>query len=217
MPALIYDNSASAFKEAENPKINVNDTFVDSNGMVHKDGIWKEGYSAFIKGVDAVQVNGVYTLGSGAHTNRGGTISVKCLSKSGNTAVMQTYGVTGASWPGSGDLTSSYSSYWGTLSSAISGVKLPTGSSTSNISPSGSYEILRSAAGNARSFGATVVQDAWLGTSDYDGGAYLVVYSNGNVGYTLAISSLCVIAPYFTLDLTKVKVDPKAPTVLLAK
>lgn len=215
MPALIYDNSASAFKEAENPKINVNGTFVDSNGMVYKDSAWKEGYSAFIKGVDAVQVNGVYTLGSGAHTNRNGTITVICLSKSDNTAVMQTYGVTAGAWPGSGDLTSSYSSYWGALSSAISYVKLPTGSSSSNISPSGSYTILQSAAGNYGSFGAQS-DGAWLGTVGASTSNAWYVKSDGEVSYNRATHRY-VIAPYFTLDLTKVVVDPKAPTVLLAK
>lgn len=215
MPALIYDNSASAYKEAENPKININGTFVDSNGMVYKDSVWKEGYSAFIKGVDAVQVNGEYTLGSGAHTNKNGTIRVKCLSKSGNTAVMQTYGITAGIWPGRGDLTTSYKSYFGNLASAVSNLRLPTGTSTSDIIPSGSYSVLCSAAYNYISFESTHTS-AWLATL-YDNLHCYTVGANGLVNGNTDYRNTCVIAPYFTLDLTKVVVDPKAPTVLLAK
>lgn len=155
-------------------------------------------------GATSIAVNGTYTLGGGAKTNNNGTITVKCLSKNGNVAVMQTYGVTAGSWPGSGDLSSSYSSYWGTLSSAISGVMLPTGSTTSNISPSGSYAILQSAADNYSSFGAAN-SGAWLGTPYGSGYAYYV-YSSGNVyGYDTSDSYVC--APLFNLDLSKVNVS----------
>lgn len=90
-------------------------------------------------GTSSISAGSEYNLGSGAKTNKNGTIRVKCLSKSGTTAVMQTYGVTAGAWPGAGDLTSSYSSYWGDLTGAISGVKLPTGTSTSVLLPSNHF------------------------------------------------------------------------------
>jgi hypothetical protein len=159
---------------------------------------YETGISA--NGTTAIAVNSDYTLGSGAKTNKSGTIKVKCLSISGTTAVMQTYGVTAGSWPGSGDLTSSYSSFWGDLAPAISGVKLPTGTSSST-NPAGSYSVLVSAAGSYSSFGASSDR-AWLGTAYSSGYAYYV-FSDGNV-YNYNTGGSLVCAPLFNLDLSKV-------------
>lgn len=177
--------------------------WVNSNGKVYNEeqSAWEDGWGGSIP---EPAVGTDYTLGSGAATNKGGTISVKCLSTDGETAIMQTYGVTAGAWPSSGDLTASYTSFWGSLSSAISGVKLPTGSSSSNINPSGSYAVLQSAAGAYSSFGAGT-NHAWLGTSRSSGYA-CNVRSDGNVS-SVSTSYSYVCAPYFTLDLTKVKIN----------
>ena len=171
------------------------------------------GTSAYTTGVVAngtssISAGSEYNLGSGAKTNQNGTIRVKCLSKSGTTAVMQTYGVTAGAWPGESDLTSSYSSYWGDLSGAISGVALPkwgSGTGTSGTTnPADSKAVLVSAAGNYSSFGAAY-SGAWLGTAGGSGSAYYV-YSGGGV-YSGGTSNSCVCAPLFNLDLSKVNVS----------
>lgn len=220
MSALIYDNSASAFKEAENPKINVNGTFVDSNGMVYKDGVWKEGYSN-VKPGTAMVVGQDYALGSGAHTNTNRTIKVKCLSKSSSTAVMQTYGITAGAWPGDGDLTSSYRGYFGNLASAISGVRLATGTTTSDITPSGSYDPIFSSAKDSYSFNAdSTNRYSWLsGSRNISSGSvnYWVAWtisSNGRVRESTTTNNH-VSAPYFTLNLTNIKIQ-KDNTIIIA-
>ena len=153
-----------------------------------------------------IEVGEIYTLGNGAKTNQNNSIQVKCLSIDNETAIMQTYGVTAGPWPGEGDLTETYSSYFGELSSAISGVKLPTGNNANNIEPSGAYDVLKTVANNHSSFGAEY-DYVWLGTLNGDASGFAhFVNSNGDV-YSYGTSSSLISAPYFTLNLSKVLIN----------
>lgn len=221
MPAMIWDSTSQAFKEAKNPKIHSEsiNVFVDSKGKVYNGTEWVDVYGD-LPGTSII-VGQDYTLGSGAHTNTNGTIKVKCLSKSSSTAVMQTYGITAGTWPGDGDLTSSYRGYFGNLASAISGVKLATGTTTSNVSPSGSYDPILSSAKASYSFNAdSTNKQSWLtGSRNINSGSinYWVAYvisSSGSVRESNTTNNH-VSAPYFTLNLTNIKIQ-KDNTIIIA-
>lgn len=213
MSALIYDNSASAFKEAENPKINVNGTFVDSNGMVHKDDVWKEVYSAKIPGTQAVTTGRAYIL-DGAYYN-GSQLTGMCLSITGTNAIIQLRRAAGeGTWPGGTDLKSRLRSSWGNLYDAINHAYLPTGTNQSDFYPSGGYWEVYYSLGIAPNGHYGV----WLGNSS--GGNYYYMGSKYNGEYiktTNLAEYVLLYTPYISIDLTKVVADPKAPTVLLAK
>ena len=224
MPALIYDTSTQLFKEAENPKIyneSIN-AFVDSEGKVYNGTEWVDVYGD--KPGTAIEAGQDYNLGSGAHTNTNGIIQIRCLSKSNNIAVVQTYGVTIGSWPGSGDLTASYRSYFGNLADAISGVKFHTVTATkvdkqvvySNSAPEGSYDVLLAASSRFAQFGPDYNNHgAWTGSFLYyqatptiQTQTYVYIFYAGYSNYpdTGGSTGGFVLAPYFTLDLTKVKI-----------
>lgn len=222
MPALIYDETTSAFKEASNPKIykDTTNAFVDSEGKVYNGTEWVDVYGD--KPGTAIEVGQDYNLGSGAHTNTNGIIQIRCLSKSSNTAVVQTYGVTIGSWPGSGDLTASYRSYFGNLADAISGVRFHTVTVTkvdkhavySNSAPEGSYDVLLAASSRFAQFGPDYNNHgAWTGSfyypfTTFDTKSYVYIRLGQYDGYPDTGGSYpgFVLAPYFTLDLTKVKI-----------
>lgn len=220
MPAMIWDETLQAFKEATTPKIwneSIN-AFVDSEGKAYNGSEWVDAYGD-LPGTSII-VGQDYTLGSGAHTNTNGTIKVKCLSKSSSTAVMQTYGITAGAWPGDGDLTSSYRGYFGNLASAISGVRLATGTTTSNITPSGSYDPIFSSAKDSYSFNAdTTNKYSWLsGSRNISSGSvnYWVAWaisSSGSVRESTTTNNH-VSAPYFILNLTNIKIKKDGTIVI---
>lgn len=161
-----------------------------------------------------MEVGGVYYF---KDVNR--VFRAKCIYKSGNSAIMLSYGVNIGAWPGSGTL--SVPTCFADFSSAMSNFRLPTGSSTSNIAVSGAsgeeatsdklLSILKSAASGANSLRqvvgvGTFVEASWLGTQYNTDNAYYISWS-AYFGNRAKTNSL-VIAPAFNLDLTKVKINP---------
>jgi hypothetical protein len=169
-------------------------------------------YNALIDLIsNPIELNKDYILGGGAKTNKGNDIKVKCIFIEDNIVMMQTYGVTASEFPG-WDLTESYSSYFGDLSSAISEVELPSRDVIIEnhivvgkvLYPSViSEEVLKTAASNYELFGGES-DGAWLAAgyppSDVD-----YIESNGKY-YSWASKHILVCAPYFTLDLSKIMI-----------
>lgn len=134
----------------------------------------------------------------------------QCIYRDDTTAIMQTYGTHAGTWPGTLTIPSVLSNY----SSAMSNFRLPTGTSASNIAVAGAsgtgatsaklLEILKTAAGNYSSFGASDSK-SWLKPygSMVDG---CYVNSSGGVGSS-SKSYNFVIAPAFDIDLTKIKIN----------
>lgn len=229
MPAMIWDSTSQAFKEAENPKIykDTANAFVDSDGMVHNGAAQVEAYSAGLPGTSIV-VGQDYTLGSGAQGYRG-NITARCLSKSSTTAILHTYGVAYEGWPGAGLLDSKYASNWGSLGSAISDVKLPEGTITydsysetyslfeSSINtPPGSLSVLRSIRDQYH-VTSWLRNEGWYGNKSTYGPYF--IYQDPTSDYRCLNTNYYQmsynVAPYFTLDLTKVKIQ-KDNTIIIA-
>lgn len=208
MPALIYDETTSAFKEASNPKIYKESVsaFGDSGAKVYKDGVWVDAYSAVAK----LEKNAVYVLGDTKYGgNSDGKVRAQCfsISSDGKTAQLQTDGMDARdrSWAMSGDVSWYYKNNgnFGNLKYAVSNVYC-----VNSIYRCSSMLINALLHGSA--LGASVMAnkcDGWLSNGDL-----YYLRSNSSLGTNtgaaaeqMASYSL-VIAPYFTLDLTKVKV-----------
>jgi hypothetical protein len=214
MAALIWDQQAQAYREpTEEPKRydTSSKAWTETTGKAYDTSskAWTERWSP----VAELEVGSTYTLGGNAKTNGTATPQAQCLAISGTSALMQSTGLWGGTWPGTGELSSTAETYFGNLSSAISNVYLPTGASANaeTIYWGGSWTssyastvhlILRTAANNHSSFNISNNSYAWLGTVYNSEEAYSVYYT-GSVSSNYTYRPF-VCAPCFTLDLTKV-------------
>lgn len=175
-------------------------------------------YSPGKIGGATLTVGTTYTLGSGARTGGSAIPQAQVLAISGTKALMQSKGLWGGTWPGSGELSSTAATYFGDLKNAIFDVYLPQGSSANaetvywngsqtNAYASTVHSILTAVASSYSTFGADK-NVAWLGTPDnncaYGVAAYGDVYMNFYSGGT---SNSYVCAPVFTIDTSKVSVS----------
>lgn len=215
MSAKIYDTTQQAFVDAEVPKVNDGNAFVDSEGKSYNGSEWVEDWASFAKLI----VGNAYTLGSGAYvTTISATNGVEsppkatCLAIQDKRALMQSWGITNDityRTEGQVDLTEKTKALFGNLISAISNVRLPSGTSINDLRvywnntydasyTSTVYNILWDAAKKIYSispgFGA-----AWLAEHE------TAIDSNGL--YRTNVGNNFVICPSFIIDLTKVKLN----------
>lgn len=172
-------------------------------------------YTTGITGGATLTVGSTYTLGGNAKTGGSATPQAQVLAISGTKALMQSKGLWGGTWPGSGELSSTAATYFGDLKNAISNVYLPQGTSANaetvywngaqtNAYASTVHSILTAAASAYSTFGASY-SFAWLGTPSGSDGAYYVYYYGDVSNRGTSCSYVC--APAFTIDTSKVSLS----------
>lgn len=166
-----------------------------------------------------IAVGKTYVLGSNAKTGGSATPHAYVLAKSGNKALMQSNGLWGGGWPGTGELSSAAAAYFGDLKNAISDVYLPieysrnsamvywNGKQTSEYAYT-VHSILTGAANNYSAFGA-LRSYAWLAIPNGGVGAKYAYYveKDGSIGYNIGVGDSLVCAPAFTIDTSKVSLS----------